>query len=189
MKHEATKTAKENVAENIIHATLELATAEGWQAVSIRKIAARIQYSTMVIYEHFGNKTSLLQSIQKYGFKKLLADYTTRLRQELTAKEAILVLSNSTWTFAEQHPELYTLMFGLSGMATPCDPQQGASATAQYVRHRLSDVFQDDLNSVFMNWWALVHGFIMIKFIDGYDAHLLKIYFDDAMRRFVETAR
>lgn len=188
MGHETPNSAKEDVTERIIGATLELASSEGWQAVSVRKIAAKIQYSTMVIYDHVGNKASLLRRIQENGFKKLLDIYTLRLHPDLTAKEAILVLSNTTWTFADQYPELYTLMFGLSGMVAPCDAQESAHRTAQYVRHHLSDVFQEDLNSVFMNWWALVHGFILLKFTDSYDAHLLKVYFDDAVRRFMGHA-
>lgn len=188
MKQRITNIAKEDVTEHIIRATLKLASKKGWQAVSVRKIAAEIQYSTMVIYDHVGNKASLLQRIQEYGFKKLLDVYTLRLHQDLTAKEAILVLSNSTWTFADQYPELYMLMFGLSGIVAPCDAQHGAHETAQYVRHRLADVFQENLNSVFMNWWALIHGFIMLKSTDSYDAHLLTVYFDDAVRRFVEHA-
>ena len=54
---------------------------------------------------------------------------------------------------------------------------------------RPDSVFQDDINSIFINWWALVHGFIMLKSTDSYDAHLLKVFFDDAVRRFVENAQ
>ncbi len=172
----------------IVKATLELAEEKGWQAVSIRKIAAKVNYSTIVVYDKFGSKKNLLLDIQQYGFQKLVLLYTSRLQGDLTAREEILVLSNCTWEFAEQHPELYKLMFGLSGVLGFGDAQNAASSAAQFVQQRLDPIFLDDVKSVFANWWALVHGFITIKFTGNAYPDMLKIYFDDAVRRFVSSA-
>jgi AcrR family transcriptional regulator len=172
----------------IVQATLELAEEHGWRAVSIRKIAAKVNYSTIVVYDKFGSKKNLLLDVQQYGFHKLVALYASRLQGDLTPREKILVLSNCTWEFAEQNPELYKLMFGLSGVLDFPDPQNAASSAAQFVQQRLAPLFRDDVKSVFANWWALVHGFITIRFTGGAYPDMLKIYFDDAVRRFVSTA-
>jgi hypothetical protein len=114
--------------------------------------------------------------------------YASRLQADLTAREEILVLSNCTWEFAEQHPELYKLMFGLSGVLDFRDAWDSAGPTARFVQQRLTPIFRDDVKSAFANWWALMHGFITIKFTGNAYPDMLKIYFDDAVRRFVNSA-
>ncbi|MEO1627502.1 MAG: helix-turn-helix domain-containing protein, partial [Bacteroidota bacterium] len=56
-------------------AALELAKSEGWENVSIRKIAKKIGFSTMKIYSDFGSKERLFFDIQKIGFKLLKETY------------------------------------------------------------------------------------------------------------------
>lgn len=40
---------------------------EGWQSLSIRKIADAIEYSIPVIYDHFENKEAILHEMGKDG--------------------------------------------------------------------------------------------------------------------------
>ena len=44
---------------------------EGWQSLSIRKIAAAVDYSIPVIYDHFENKEAILFEFAKQGFHLL----------------------------------------------------------------------------------------------------------------------
>src|SRR4028119_232930 len=45
---------KETLRSGILAAAREIASTEGWRAVTIRKIAARVEYSPPGIYEDFG---------------------------------------------------------------------------------------------------------------------------------------
>jgi AcrR family transcriptional regulator len=52
---------KEEVRTSILSAAWKLVVQEGWQALSIRKIADAIEYSVPVIYDHFQNKEAILE--------------------------------------------------------------------------------------------------------------------------------
>jgi AcrR family transcriptional regulator len=62
---------KEDVRASILKAAWQLVENEGWQAVSIRKIAEAIEYSVPVIYDHFQNKDAILLEFTKEGFRIL----------------------------------------------------------------------------------------------------------------------
>ena len=47
---------KVEVKASILQAAWQLVEKEGWQSLSIRKIADAIEYSAPVIYDHFENK-------------------------------------------------------------------------------------------------------------------------------------
>ncbi len=50
---------KENLREGILQAAKKIAVNEGWQAVTIRKIADEIEYTPPIVYEHFANKEAV----------------------------------------------------------------------------------------------------------------------------------
>jgi AcrR family transcriptional regulator len=56
----------------ILAAARGIASSEGWQAVTIRKIAALIEYSPPVIYEYFGSKEEILLEVMRTGYAEQL---------------------------------------------------------------------------------------------------------------------
>ncbi len=62
---------KENLRQEILDAARELFVAEGYDSVSMRKIADRIGYSPTTIYLYFKDKSELLQEICESTFAKL----------------------------------------------------------------------------------------------------------------------
>jgi AcrR family transcriptional regulator len=62
---------KEEVRSSILKAAWRLVETEGWQALSIRKIADAIEYSAPVIYDHFENKEAILLEFTRRGFQQL----------------------------------------------------------------------------------------------------------------------
>lgn len=62
---------KENLRQEILDAARELFVAEGYDSVSMRKIADRIGYSPTTIYLYFKDKSELLQEICERTFAKL----------------------------------------------------------------------------------------------------------------------
>jgi len=62
---------KEEVKSAILDTAWQLVKKEGWQQLSIRKIADAIEYSVPVIYDHFENKEAILFEIGKQGFQLL----------------------------------------------------------------------------------------------------------------------
>ena len=57
----------------ILGAAREIAAQEGWQAVTIRRVAEKIEYSPPTIYEYFESKESILEEEMHEGFRLLLS--------------------------------------------------------------------------------------------------------------------
>lgn len=51
---------KEEVRSGILATAWQMVKDDGWQSLSIRKIADAIEYSIPVIYDHFQNKEAIL---------------------------------------------------------------------------------------------------------------------------------
>ena len=62
---------KENLRQEIMDAARELFVAEGYQSVSMRKIADKISYSPTTIYLYFKDKNDLMHQICEHTFARL----------------------------------------------------------------------------------------------------------------------
>ncbi|MET7461985.1 TetR/AcrR family transcriptional regulator [Nonomuraea sp. NPDC005501] len=97
----------------IITAARELAEAEGWEAVTTRRLAERVEYSQPVLYSHFDGKDAILRAVAIEGFGELAA----RLRGvRLAAPEpaqALHAVCRAYLEFATEQPALYQAMFVL----------------------------------------------------------------------------
>src|SRR6476620_5564470 len=110
---------KEEVRSSILSAAWKLVEQEGWQALSIRKIADAIEYSVPVIYDHFQNKEAILYEFTSRGFKLLNADLEKSKSLILDPAKQLEAMAYAYWEFAFRNKEYYQLMYGL-GMPT-CD--------------------------------------------------------------------
>src|SRR6266702_266312 len=57
----------------IVNAARELAEAEGWESVTTRRLAERIEYSQPVLYSHFEGKDGIVSAVALEGFGELAA--------------------------------------------------------------------------------------------------------------------
>lgn len=107
---------KQGLRQNILAAALEIAAHEGWQAVTMRKVAELIEYSPPTIYEYFDSKDAILQGLVHEGFSKMVA----QMRSALTTAdphERLVQLGCAYTLFAWDNPELYQVMHNLAGAA------------------------------------------------------------------------
>ena len=63
---------RQELRQSILAASRQIAAREGWQAVSMRKVAEQIEYSPPTIYEHFASKEALLLELMREGFRLLM---------------------------------------------------------------------------------------------------------------------
>src|SRR5258706_4035211 len=61
---------REEVRTKILDAARELFATEGYEAVTMRKIAERIEYSATAIYQHFEDKETLLAELCRHDFRQ-----------------------------------------------------------------------------------------------------------------------
>lgn len=63
---------RKEMQELIINAAIDIFKAEGIDSVSIRKIAAKIEYSPAIIYHYFKDKDEIISQMMKKGYGKIL---------------------------------------------------------------------------------------------------------------------
>lgn len=108
---------KGEMREAILRVAREIAVAEGWSNVSIRKIADRIEYSPPMIYEYFANKEHLLLALVIEGYRQLLLRLREARGSAPTPELALVAMGVAYWEFARENPELYRVMNGLDGVS------------------------------------------------------------------------
>ena len=57
----------------IVAAARLIAEREGWDAVTIRRLADEIEYSQPVLYSHFENRDAIVAAVAVEGFKEITA--------------------------------------------------------------------------------------------------------------------
>jgi len=63
---------KEIIRKKIIDAASEILAEEGYEKLSIRKIASKIEYSPGIIYHYFEDKTEIVVSVVEEGYGRIL---------------------------------------------------------------------------------------------------------------------
>src|SRR5438876_4110732 len=97
---------REAVRRSILDAARELFVSEGFQNVSIRKIAERIEYSPAAIYGYFAGKDDIFFALAEEGFR-LLGDPGAPSRREelrrLPPIERIRTIFGRLYEFSREH--------------------------------------------------------------------------------------
>jgi len=97
--------------ELIVAAACALAEAEGWDAVTTRRLASLIDYSQPVLYGHFKGKAEIMGAVALRGFEDLAA----RLQAARAAGGADMLrhVCAAYLDFARSRPVIYEAMFVL----------------------------------------------------------------------------
>ena len=74
---------KEAVGRAILDAARELFVAQGYQNVSIRKIAEKIEYSPAAIYSYFPSKDDIFFALAEEGFRLLFSRSRAAISQRI----------------------------------------------------------------------------------------------------------
>src|SRR5436309_10724650 len=101
---------REAVRRSILDAARELFVSEGYQHVSIRKIAERIEYSPAAIYGYFRSKDDIFFALAEEGFR-LLAAGGRMTGPEVAPIERVRAIFWRLYEFAREHPQYFALMF------------------------------------------------------------------------------
>ncbi|MEP7307619.1 MAG: TetR/AcrR family transcriptional regulator [Acidobacteriota bacterium] len=105
---------REAVSRSILDAARELFVSEGYQNVSMRKIAERIEYSPAAIYGYFPCKDDIFFALAEEGFRLLGAPDDDSTDDALRALEPLDRLREIFWhvyEFGLKHPQYFSLMF------------------------------------------------------------------------------
>ena len=163
---------KDETRIKILEAAYKIVKEEGWQALSMRKIADEIEYTAPIIYEYFANKEAILEELNKKGYRLLLNRLEdAKSKHELPADQ-LEAMWMAYWNFAFAQKELYQLMFGVS--MNCCMVQKAPEIEAPSVL--ISNVIRELMNGSnpsdnevckrYFTFWSVVHGLISINIVN-----------------------
>ena len=187
---------KTEVRTSILQAAWEVVLTEGWQALSIRKIADAIEYSVPVVYTHFDSKDAILHEFTKEGFR-LLTDVMTKQRDSQTdASRQLEAMAEGYWNFAFEHKEYYQLMFGLGIPACEqvkrvVEMQAFSDTLIAVIQEAISRSGQPDVNAFlkYHTYWSILHGLVSIQMMnqDETPDPWSKLVLKDAVSGFIKS--
>ncbi|MEM1134189.1 MAG: TetR/AcrR family transcriptional regulator [Bacteroidota bacterium] len=102
---------KEKVREAIKQAALKIAENEGWQKVTIRKIADEVLYTPPIVYEFFKNKDDLYRHLVKDGFELLNQAIFSKVDKKETVEEKLFAIAEERFDFVTEYQTLHHMMF------------------------------------------------------------------------------
>jgi AcrR family transcriptional regulator len=104
---------REAVARSILDAARELFVADGFQHVSIRKIAERIEYSPAAIYGYFPSKDDIFFALAEEGLRLLgdPASVHTDPRVKDTPLDRVRAVFWKLYEFSREQPQYFALIF------------------------------------------------------------------------------
>jgi AcrR family transcriptional regulator len=105
---------REAVRRSILDAARELFVAEGFQNVSIRKIAERIEYSPAAIYGYFPSKDDIFFELAEEGFRLLgdpgAVNNDPRFK-DAPPLERVRAMFLKLYEFSREQPQYFALIF------------------------------------------------------------------------------
>src|SRR5687768_15265911 len=96
---------KEEIRSRILATAWQMVKEEGWQSLSIRKIADAIEYSVPVIYDHFENKEAILLEFGKEGFGLLIKKLQQAKKKTSDPAGQLRLMADAYWSFAFRNKE------------------------------------------------------------------------------------
>ncbi|GAA2779618.1 TetR/AcrR family transcriptional regulator [Crossiella cryophila] len=149
--------------ERLIVATArELAEQQGWDAVTTRRLAERIEYSQPVLYSHFRGKREIIGAVALDGAAELAAALRAATAAVAGPRARVTALARAYLDFAEGNPAVYDAMFQLDGGLafaqedTPEPLKDGFAALLESLAEVAGEGVDPGLfTEVF---WACLHG-------------------------------
>ena len=162
---------KEELKQQILDAARELFVRDGYESVSMRKIANKIEYSPATIYTYFKDKDEILDCLCEETFLKLSQEKLAAVHKMTGDPLEILKKGMETYIrFGLDHPEHYIVTFILRA---PLYDKPGQYETRKakagkdcidnmrrIVRRYMEEgkIKNADLEETSQSLWAGIHG-------------------------------
>jgi AcrR family transcriptional regulator len=167
---------KSETRDKILDAARELFVTEGYEGVSMRRVAEKIEYSPTAIYVYFADKNELFHELCRQDFARL-QEVMTSVAMPLDPIERLRQIGGNYIEFGVHYPNHYLFMFMTPHPAHEPDeedreiignPEVDAYAFLKLAVQQAIDTghFREDLHDaelISQTLWAAVHGVISLN--------------------------
>ena len=165
---------KEETRINILDAALDIVKEDGWAALSMRKIADKIEYTAPIIYEYFANKEAILLELTRKGYLLLSGKLNDAKAKYTSPADQLEAMWLEYWNFAFSNKELYQGMFGIT-TSCACEmvntlpeaelPWDIISASIGELM-KIDDMDSEIICTKYYTFWSIVHGLVSINLLN-----------------------
>ena len=170
---ERKKREQTQLRRKILDAASELFAKDGYESVSMRKIAEKIEYSPTTIYLYFKDKNDLLNQICEETFAKLLEKWEKIENKTDEPIESLRKVMQAYAEFGLKYPNHYEITFinpladYLGKDVHPYEGSMGQKAFEMIVKRvkeamEAGQIKQDNLLKVSQLIWAMGHGLVSL---------------------------
>jgi len=177
---------KTDLKQKILDAAIMLFMKHGYEATTIRKIAAEIEFSPTTIYLYYKDKSDIIYALHREGFR-LLAERFASLAEVEHPFERLKAMGKVYIRFALEKSDFYELMFvmkdPLSFLDTHCADTEGVweegGQVFEFLRMTIEQCQKEgyfrhvDTLDFSLLVWSTVHGLCTLS-IHGHLDHLVK---------------
>lgn len=170
---------KLEIRKMILEASMKLFIEEGYDHVTIRKIADIIEYSPTTVYLHFKDKDEIFYNLHELGFQKM-----QELNQNLAEIQNPLIrlykMGENYLQFGLENPEYYDIMFIQHAPMKAlmeredCNWHYGEGALG-VLKHTIQEAMDKGLikkgnvAAASMAVWGMVHGMVSLAIRERLD--------------------
>ncbi|WP_434966646.1 TetR/AcrR family transcriptional regulator [Janibacter indicus] len=152
--------------QQIVELARQIAEADGWEAVTTRRLADGIDFSQPVLYQHFSSREDVIRTVTLQGF----ADLEQRVRAldaGIGDRRGLEAVCHTYLGFVREHPRLYDAMFTnptplpFADTHTPPELTGAFNALTEHVARQAPHI--DDAGAAAELLWACCHGLATLQ--------------------------
>lgn len=166
---------RQKIRQQILNVAEELFVNEGFENVSMRKIASKIEYSTTTIYRHFKNKSEIMEQLIADGYVGVYQRYEQIASEKHDSPlDALAQIIRSYVDFSIGHSKHYRLWFDTSDIHAEGVHLKMTHGNSTY---RVYQTWLDHIEAcrnesllhgrstleLFQVIWTSVHGLILLR--------------------------
>jgi AcrR family transcriptional regulator len=150
----------------IVDTARQVAEAEGWDAVTTRRLSTEIEYSQPVLYKHFSGMDQVAAAVAVDGFAELAGLLRTARTGAKTPSDGLSRMARAYLDFARDNPAVYDAMFTGRTTLRFAEPESPPELVAAFdelreaVSATVNEADADTLTEVF---WAALHGLVSLS--------------------------
>jgi AcrR family transcriptional regulator len=156
--------------ERICRAASHLFATEGYDAVTLRAIAAEVGCSPMTPYRYFSDKDEIFALVRAAAFRRFAEYQEAAIAGVESPAERLRALGVAYVDFAVADPEAYRLMFELHQDSEASRPELDVQGMRAWLPMRQAvsqaidaGIIAGDADTVAHVFWAGVHGLVSLE--------------------------
>jgi AcrR family transcriptional regulator len=149
--------------ESILTAARELCEADGYEALSLAKLASVLGIKAPSLYNHFASKTELVRALNLLIARELVSTLLVSIAGMSDAAASLMRMAHEYRAYVHRHPVCYRMTF--SNPSTAITPERLELERLALPLQAVCRALVGDAGSLtaLRGLQALIHGFVMLE--------------------------